>query len=51
MDNASGGDGAGVGGDKALWYLMWPAILGIAYKGPTEEVIRLSAWVDADHAK
>ena len=35
---------------KALLYLKRTASLGITYGGATEDNMKLSAWVDADHA-
>ena len=35
---------------KALQYLKQPASLGVTYGGATEDKMKLSAWVDADHA-
>ena len=35
---------------KALQYLKRTASLGVTYGGATEDIMKLSAWVDADHA-
>ena len=35
---------------KALQYLKRTASLGVTYGGATEDAMKLSAWVDADHA-
>ena len=35
---------------KALQYLKRTASLGVTYGAATEDAIKLSAWVDADHA-
>ena len=35
---------------KALQYLKRTASLGVRYGGVTEDNMKLSAWVDADHA-
>ena len=35
---------------KALQYLKWTASLGVTYGGATEGIMKLSAWVEVDHA-
>ena len=36
---------------KALQYLKRTASLGVIYESATDDAMKLSAWVDADHVR